>query len=107
MTVDATAMAGRSLRFDAAEKRRVRAACSSPAAAELIRASVTNRVDNGGPGASVAIHGRRRSERARAVLRTVACRGANSRSASAHRRPIDQGAAVHRTGLRDGDVFAA
>src|SRR5688572_11694628 len=78
-----------------------------PAATELIRASVTNRVANGGPGASVAIHGRRRSERARAVLRTVACRGANSRSASAPAVPIDQGAAVHRTGLRDGDVFAA
>jgi len=29
MAVDATAMAGRSLRFDAAEKRRVRAGCSS------------------------------------------------------------------------------
>jgi len=78
-----------------------------PAAAEMIHASVTNRVDNGVPGAAVAIHGRRRSERSRAVLRTVACRGANSRSASAHRRPIDQGAAVHRAGLRDGDVFAA
>ena len=62
-----------------------------PAAAEMIRASVTNRVDNGVPGAAVANHGRRRSERSRAVLRTVACRGANSRSASAHRRPIDQG----------------
>jgi len=78
-----------------------------PAAAEMIRASVKNRVDNGVPGASVAIHGRRRSERSRAVLLTVACRGANSRSASAHRRPIDQGAAAHRAGLRDGDVFAA
>ena len=77
------------------------------AAAEMIRASVTNRVDNGVPGASVAIHGRRRSERSRAVLLTVACRGANSRSASAHRRPFDQGAAVHRAGLRDSDVFAA
>jgi hypothetical protein len=46
-----------------------------PAAAEMIRASVKNRVDNGVPGASVAIHGRRRSERSRAVLLTVACRG--------------------------------
>ena len=53
----------------------------------MIRASVKNRVDNGVPGASVAIDGRRRSERSRAVLLTVACRGANSRSASAHRRP--------------------
>ena len=78
-----------------------------PAAAEMIRASVKNRVDNGVPGASVAIHGRRRSERSRAVLLTVACRGANSRSASVHRRPFDQGAAVHQAGLRDGDVFAA
>ena len=78
-----------------------------PAAAEMIRASVTNRVGNGVPGAAVAIHGRRRSERSRAVLLTVAYRGANSRSASAHRRPFDQGAAVHRAGLRDGDVFAA
>ena len=78
-----------------------------PAAAETIRASVTNRVDNGVPGASVAIHGRRRSERSRTVLLTVGCRGANSRSASAHRRRIDQGAAVHRAGLRDGDLFAA
>ncbi len=77
----------------------------------MIRASVTNRVGNGVPGAAVAIHGRRRSERSRAVLRTVAYRGANSRSASAHRRPIDQGAAVHRAGCgtatcsrRDGAV---
>ena len=38
-----------------------------PAAAEIIRASVKNRVDNGVPGASVAIDGRRRSERSRAV----------------------------------------
>ena len=62
-----------------------------PAAAEMIRASVKNRVDSGVPGASVANHGRRRSERSRAVLLTVACRGANSRSASVHRRPFDQG----------------
>jgi hypothetical protein len=77
-----------------------------PAAAEMIRASVKNRVANEGPGASVAIHGRRRSERARAILRTVACRGANSRPPQpppSHR----PGAAVHRTGLGDGDVFAA
>ena len=82
MAVDATAMAGRSLRFDAAAKRCVRGVQQRPAAAEMIRASVKNRVDNGVPGASVAIHGRRRSERSRAVLLTVACRGANSRSAS-------------------------
>jgi len=62
-----------------------------PAAAEMIRASVTNRVGNGVPGAAVAIHGRRRSERSRAVLRTVAYRGANSRYALSHRRPFDQG----------------
>ena len=49
-----------------------------PAAAEMIHASVTNRVDNGVPGAAVAIHGRRRSERSRAVLLTVACRGATA-----------------------------
>ena len=78
-----------------------------PAAAEMIRASVKNRVDNGVPGASVAIHGRRRSERSRAVLLTVAYRGANSRSASATAVPSTRGAAVHRAGLRDGDVFAA
>ena len=56
-----------------------------------MRASVTNRVDNEVLGASVAIHGHRRSERPRAVLLTVACRGANSRSASAHRVPSTRG----------------
>ena len=60
-------------RFDAAAKNGASARVQQrTAAAEMIRASVTNRVDNGGPGASVAIHGRRRSERSRAVLLTVA-----------------------------------
>jgi len=62
-----------------------------PAAAEMIRASVKNRVGNSVPGASVANHGRRRSERSRAVLLTVACRGANSRSASATAVPSTRG----------------
>ena len=73
----------------------------------MIRASVTNRVDNGVPDASVANHGRRRSERSRTVLLTVACRGANHHSPQPPAVPIDQEAAVHRAGMRDGDVFAA
>ena len=90
MAVDATAMLG--VRSDSTPRQNGASARVQPlpAAAEMIRASVKNRVDNGVPGASAAIHGRHRSERSRAVVLTVACRGANSRSASAHRRPIDQ-----------------
>ena len=62
-----------------------RAGAALPAAASDPR--VRNRVDRCG---ALAIHGPR-SERSRAVMLTVTCRGANSRSASAHRRPIDQG----------------
>ena len=93
MAVDATAMLG--VRSDSTPRQNGASARDQqlPAAADMIRASVKNRVDNGVPGASVAIHGRHRSERSRAVLLTVACRGANSRSASVHRRPIDQGQA--------------
>jgi len=53
-------MAGAALRFDAAEKRLVRGALTMTAAANLIRATVNNRVDNGVLGASVAIHCGRR-----------------------------------------------
>ena len=90
MAVDATAMLG--VRSDSTPRQNGASARVQqlPAAAEMIRASVTNRVGNGVPGAAVANHGRHRSERSRAVLLTVACRGANSRSASAHRRPFDQ-----------------
>jgi len=107
MAVDATAMGWAVAPIRRRGKTARPRGCRQPAAAEMIRASVKNRVDNGVPGASVAIHGRRRSERSRTVLLTVRCRGANSRSASAHRRRIDQGAAVHRAGLQDGDLFAA
>jgi hypothetical protein len=53
------------------------------AAAELIRATVHNRVDNQVRGASLANHRHRRSDRSRAVLPVVTCRGATSRSAPA------------------------
>jgi len=48
-----------------------------PAAADLIRTTVKNRFDNEPPGASVANHRRRRSDRSRIVLPPVACRGAH------------------------------
>jgi len=53
-------MPGPSLRFDAAEKRLVRAGLAVPAAAEVIRATVNNRVDNELRRPSVANHCRRR-----------------------------------------------
>ena len=53
------------------------------AAADVIRATVHNRVDNQVCGASLANHRHRRSDRSRAVLPAVACRGATSRSAPA------------------------
>jgi len=66
MAVDATAMAGRSLRFDAAAKRRVRAGCRRCRRRLRWSARPWRIVSTtGGPGASVAIHGRRRSERSR------------------------------------------
>jgi hypothetical protein len=45
-----------SLRFDAAEKRLVRAVLAMTAAADLIRAAVRNRFDAVVLGISVAIH---------------------------------------------------
>jgi hypothetical protein len=61
------------------------------AAADLIRATFRNRVDNQVRGASLANHRHRRSDRSRAVLPTAACRGATSRSSpstpSSLRRP--------------------
>jgi len=92
-------MAAASLRFDAAEKRLVRAVLTMTAAADLIRAAVRNRFDNVVRGTSVAIHRRRRSDRSRAVLPPLGCRGANSRSATA--RPpslIHTYAMAHRAG---------
>ena len=53
------------------------------AAADLIRATVRNRVDNQVRGASLANHRHRRSDRSRAVLPVVTRRGATSRSAPA------------------------
>ena len=77
------------------------------AAADLIRATVHNRVDNQVRGTSLANHRHRRSDRSRAVLPAVACRGATSRSApatpSSLRRPC--GASLGGPGV--GDLFAA
>ena len=53
------------------------------AAADVIRATVHNRVDNQVRGASLANHRHRQSDRSRAVLPAVACRGATSRYAPA------------------------
>ena len=69
------------------------------AAADLIRATVHNRVDNQVRGALLANHRHRRSDRSRVVLPAVACRGATSRSAPAHTVVTDS-AAAHRAGLR-------
>ena len=57
-------------------------ALTMPAAADVIRATVHNHVDNQMRGASLANHRHRRSGRSRAVL-PAACRGATSRSALA------------------------
>ena len=64
------------------------------ATADLIRATVHNRIDNQVAGASVANHRRRRSDRSRAALPTVVCRGANSRSAQSHRRHFADNASL-------------
>ena len=69
------------------------------ATADLIRATVHNRIDNQVARASVANHRRRRSNRSRAALPTVVCRGANSRSAQSHRRHFADNASAHRAGL--------
>ena len=53
------------------------------AAADLIRATVNNRVDNEVRGASVATHRHRRLDRSRVVLPAVVYRAANSRSVPA------------------------
>jgi hypothetical protein len=55
-----------------------------PAAADPIRTTVKNRVDNELAGASVANHRRRRSDRSRIVLPPVACRGANTSLRPSH-----------------------
>ena len=76
------------------------------AAADLIRATVHNRVDNRVRGASLANHRHRRSDRSRGVLPAGACRGATSRSApvtpSSLRRPCGglTGRAVGRRPVR-------
>ena len=69
------------------------------AAAGVIRATVHNRVDNQVRGASLANHRHRRSDRSRAVLPAVACRGATSRSAPATPSSLRRRAAAHRAGL--------
>jgi len=75
-------------------------ALTMTAAADLIRATVHNRVDNQVRGASLANHRHRRSDHSRAVLPAVACRGATSRFApatpSSLRRPC--GGLTGRTG---------
>jgi hypothetical protein len=50
-------------------------------------------------GASLANHRHRRSDRSRAVLPAVACRGATSRSAPATPSSLRRRAAAHRAGL--------
>jgi len=77
------------------------------AAADLIRAAVHNRVDNHVRGASPANHRHRRSDRSRAVLPTVACRGATSRSARATPSSLRKPCGGSPGGLWVGDLFAA
>jgi len=78
-----------------------------PAAADLIRTTVNNRVDNEVHRAAVANHRRRRSERSRAVLPPLACRGANSRFAPATPSSLGRGCGGSPGEPGVGDLFAA
>ena len=99
-----TVWAETSLRFVAAEKRLVRARAERCRRRLIDPPDREHRVDNQVAGASVA-NRRRRSDRSRTVLPTVACRGANSRYAPA--TPSSQ--TVRRCTGRAavGDLFAA
>ena len=79
---------------------RPRVVLARTAAAGLTRPTVEHRVDNQVAGASVANRRRRRSDRSRTDLPTVACRGAN-RSLRPGQTVVTAARAVaHRAGLR-------
>jgi len=77
------------------------------AAADLIRATVYNRVDNQVRGASLANHRHRRSDRSQAVLPTAACRGATSRSSPSTPSSLRRPGGGSPGGPWVGDLFAA
>ena len=77
------------------------------ATADLIRATVNNRINNPVASASVANHRRRRSDRSRAALPTVVCRGANSRSAPVTSPSLRRQCVGSQGGPGVGDLFAA
>ena len=77
------------------------------AAADLIRATVHNRVGNQVRGASLANHRHRRPDRSRAVLPAVACRAANSHFGPAT-PPSRRGlGGAHAGEPESGDLFTA
>jgi hypothetical protein len=81
-------MAGTSLRFDTAENDSSARVLTMPAAAELIRATVKNRFDNQVRAAAAANHGRRRSDRCRAVFSLRVSRREQSLRPQPHRRRV-------------------
>jgi hypothetical protein len=97
-------MAGPALRFDAAENDSSAHVLTGPAAAEVIRATVNNRVDNELRGASVANHCRRREERSRAVFPLSSIAARTVAPAAATPSSLSGGSPGS---LRDGDLFAA
>ena len=99
-------MTGHSLRFDAAEKRLVRACADDHGGGDLIRATVNNRFDNEVIGAAEAIHCRRRPDASEPFYPFVLSRREQSLLPQSYRRRLAN--ARRLTGRPgNGDLFAA